>query len=464
MKEHYQLAIIGSGPAGLAAAKVAADLGLDTILIDEQIMPGGQIYRTIETIPAGRAALLGEEYQRGKALVDDLRDSGVDYLANGQVWSVNSKCEIGVVHNDTAHMISAERIILATGAMERAIPFQDWTLPGVMNAGAGQILFKAHGVVPDDGVVMAGSGPLLLLLAWQYLHAGVKIGAILDLTPMQNHLRALPYLPRAMLARHYLSKGLTYKKDLKRAGVKTYRSVSELKAEGDLQLSSVSFKSKGNAVKLDTELLLVHFGVIPHTHLSRAAGCEHAWDRSQQCWRPVVDRWGRSSIDGILIAGDGGGIVGARTAEHTGQLATLQVAHDLGLISRQQRDASGDQARKWLREDQHVRPFLENYFRIPDKFLATTPDNTIICRCEEVTAGDIRQAVVDGYTDNNRIKSLTRCGMGPCQGRQCDHAVAHIIACAGGEKPGINQHYRGRPPVTPLRLGQLASLYPEEKE
>jgi bacterioferritin-associated ferredoxin len=325
-------------------------------------------------------------------------------------------------------------------------------------------MFKAHGMVPENGVVMAGSGPLLLLLAWQYLHAGVRIDAILDLTPMQNHLRALPHLPRAMLARHYLSKGLAYKKDLKQAGVKTYRSVSELRAQGDLQLSSVSFKHKAREVKLDTELLLVHFGVIPNTHLSRAAGCNHAWDSNQQCWRPVIDRWGRSTVDRILIAGDSGGIVGARTAEHAGQLTALQAVHDLGVISRQERDASGHQARKWLREDQHVRPFLENYFRIPDKCLAATPDNTIICRCEEITAGDIRQAVADGYTDNNRIKSLTRCGMGPCQGRQCDHSVAQIIACAGGEKPGLNQHYRGRPPVTPLRLGQLASLYPEERE
>ena len=464
MKNHYSLVIVGAGPAGLAAAAVAAEHGLDVALFDEQPAPGGQIYRAMEAIPAERAELLGAEYQRGRKLVSAMRDSAVDYFPDTQVWSLNHKLEIGLLRDNTPAMITADQVLLASGAMERPLPFPGWTLPGVMNAGAGQVLFKAHGIVPADGVVLAGSGPLLLLLAWQYQHAGVKIKSVLDLTPMRNHLRALPHLPRALLAGHYLMKGMAYKRDLKQAGISTLHNVSALHAEGKEQLGSISFNHKGRQQTLETDLLLIHFGVIPHTQLARAAGVQHDWNSSQQCWIPQRNDWGNSSVRGILIAGDGAGIGGARTAEHAGRLAALQVLHELGRVDRSERDRLARSDRKWMREELHVRPFLEAFFHIPGKLLGVVDDDTIVCRCEEVTAGEIRQAVADGHSDSNQVKFLTRCGMGPCQGRQCADAVAHIVAAAGGQSIDQGGNYRGRPPVTPLTLGQLASLFPEETE
>lgn len=464
MKDHYPLVIIGAGPAGLAAAVVAAEHGLDVALLDEQPAPGGQIYRAMEAVPAGRAELLGTEYQRGRALVSAFRDSGVDYFPDTQVWSLNHRREIGLLQGKAPAMITADQVLLASGAMERPVPFPGWTLPGVMNAGAGQILFKSHGIVPAGGVVLAGSGPLLLLLAWQYLHAGVKMQAILDLTPMHNHLRALPHLPRALLTGHYLTKGLAYKKDLKRAGISTLHNVSDLHAEGNERLASVSFRHKRRQQVIETDLLLIHFGIIPRTSLSRVAGCRHGWDRRQQCWRPHRDEWGNSSVAGILIAGDGAGIGGARTAEHAGRLAAWQALYALGRIQRRERDRLASNDRKWMRDDLHIRPFLEGFFHIPGKQLSVPDDDTIVCRCEEVTAGQIRAAVADGHSDSNQVKFLTRCGMGLCQGRQCADAVAHVVAAAGGESVARGGHYRGRPPVTPLTLGQLASLYPGETE
>lgn len=464
MKDHYALVIIGAGPAGLAAAALAAEYGTDVALLDEQAAPGGQIYRAMETIPAERAELLGGEYKRGRQLVAAFRDANIEYFPDTQVWSLNRKPEIGLLQGNKPRMIRADQVLLAGGAMERPVPFPGWTLPGVMNAGAGQILLKAQGMVPADGVVLAGSGPLLLLLAWQYLHAGVKMKAILDLTPMRNHLRALPALPRALLARHYLTKGLGYKKELKQAGIDTLHNVSALHAKGGGQIESIHFSRKRQRHSIETSLLLMHFGVIPHNHLSRAAGCRHNWDKGQQCWRPQLDEWGSSSLDGILIAGDAAGIGGARTAEHAGRLAVLQAIHRLGLIDRQERDRRAKNDRKWMREELHIRPFLGAFFHIPGKMLRVPDDHTVVCRCEEVTAGQIRAAVADGHRDSNQVKFLTRCGMGPCQGRQCAEAVAHIVAAAGGESVREGGHYRGRPPVTPLTLGQLASLYPEETE
>ena len=464
MKKHYSLVIVGAGPAGMAAAVVAAEHGVDVALLDEQPAPGGQIYRAMGSVPAERAEMLGAEYKRGGKLVAALRNSAIDYFPHTQVWSLNRRREIGLLRGGQAGVITADQVLLASGAMERPVPFPGWTLPGVMNAGAGQILFKAHGIVPADGVVLAGSGPLLLLLAWQYLHAGVKIKALLDLTPMRNHLRALPRLPRALLAGHYLTKGLAYKKELKQAGISTLHNVSNLRALGDGRLESISFRRKSRDNNIETDLLLVHFGVIPHNHLSRAAGCQHYWDKSQQCWRPQLDEWGNSSLEGVLIAGDGGGVGGARTAEHAGRLAALHSVYALERIDRKTRDELSASDRKWMREELHIRPFLEAFFHIPGKMLRVPEDETVVCRCEEITAGEIRRAVADGHIDSNQVKFITRCGMGACQGRQCAGAVAHIVAAAGGESMRDGGLYRGRPPVTPLTLGQLAGLYPGEME
>lgn len=456
--------IIGAGPAGLAAATVAAKQGLEVALMDEQLTPGGQIYRSIESIPAARAKLLGGDYQRGQKLVEDFRISGAAFFPQTSVWSLNKQREIGLIHNRQSKMITADRVLLANGAIERPLPFPGWTLPGVMNAGAGQIMLKQNGLLPEDGVVLAGSGPLLLLLGWQYQHAGVKIRALLDTTPHSNLLHALPYLPRALLAHHFITRGLGYQMDLKRAGVPIIKAVTDLTAVGDIKLESVEYKAGGKQHVIESERLMVHFGVIPNTHLSRAVGCKHRWNRSQQNLSPVVDRWSNSSCEGIQIVGDGASIGGARTAEHAGRIAAFQTLFSLGLMDKQQRDRCARDDQKWMRDDLHIRPFLEKLFHHPKSLLSRPADDTIICRCEEVSAADIRRQIAAGHRDSNQIKFITRCGMGPCQGRQCTQSVAHIVAAETGQSISADSLYKVRPPVKPLTLGQLASLFPEESE
>ncbi len=459
MLSHYQVIVIGAGPAGLTAATQVANQGVSVALLDEQPAPGGQIYRAIESVPEQRARQLGEEYQRGRKIVEAFKQSSADYFPNTQVWSLTQNKEVGLTYQQQSRIITADQVIIATGAMERPVPFPGWTLPGVMQAGAGQILFKSAGVVPDKGVVLAGSGPLLLLLAWQYLQVGVNIKAMLDLTPLFNHITALPKLPGALKAHHYIRKGLGYQRDLKRGGVPVRYAVSHLQAHGSDQLQSISYKQFGVKHEIETDLLLTHFGVIPHIWLTQAAGCRHFWDASQQCWRPQRDQWGNTSIDGILVVGDGAGIAGARSAEHAGNITGAQALCNLGLFDRQQRNHKVQDDRKWLKADMHIRPFLEAYYRIPANGLLVTPDDdTIVCRCEEVTAGQIRKAVAEGHRDSNQVKFLSRCGMGPCQGRQCANAVAFITSAETGQTMAETGIYRGRPPVAPLTLGQLAAL------
>ncbi len=459
MKTHYELIIIGGGAAGLSAAVTAAEHGIKIALLDEQAAIGGQIYRGIESVPEDRGKQLGDEYLRGKPLAKAFHASDVDYFPNTQVWSLNKQREISIIKDNQAQTLSAEQIIIASGAMERPVPFSGWTLTGVMNAGAGQVLFKSSGVVPSDGVVLAGSGALLLLLASQYIRAGVKVNALLDMSTTENHIASLVKFPKALLAAQYLIKGMAYELEIRRAGVPILKGVSELKAIGDEKLQSINFKHKGKEKSLETDLLLTHFGVIPHIWLTQAAGCQHQWDPSQQCWRPKQDSWGKTSIEGLLITGDGAGINGARAAEFAGRIAAIQAIYALGQIDAQQRKKLTAKDKKALRRERYIRPFLEAWFAIPSELLATADNDTIVCRCEEISAGEIRTAISKGHTDSNQVKFITRCGMGVCQGRQCANAVAHIVANETGKPIQQAGLYRGRPPITPLTLGQLADLH-----
>lgn len=461
--EHHELVIIGGGPAGLAAAASAAQAGVECLLIDEQATPGGQIYRAVGTIPDQRARLLGPDYRCGRELVEQFNESGASYLPGTTLWNLNAQREIGILCEGKASRMRADRIIIASGAMERPVPFPGWTLPGVMTAGAGQILLKSSGLVPGNGLVLAGVGPLLLLLAWQYLQAGVTIYAILDMAPSGNLWKALPHLPGALLTHHYILKGLRYQLALKRAGVRFFKGASNLRAVGSDSLEAVEFSHRGGKQRIEIPLLLNHFGVIPDSHLSRCAGCDHRWDSAQLCWRPVTDEWGNSSLDSIAVVGDGAGIGGAVAARHAGRVTGFESVRALGRMSARQRDAAAFEDQRWMRDDLRVRPFLEALFRPSSALLSEPKDETLVCRCEEINAGAIRSAIRAGHKDANQIKFLTRCGMGPCQGRQCDNAVSQLVARELGVDMMVAGGYRIRPPIRPLTIEQLAALGEEQE-
>jgi len=205
--DHYDVAIVGAGPAGLAAARVCADAGLSTVLFDEQPSPGGQVYRSITATPFKRGTILGKDYWRGAALVAAMQASGAQYVANTSVWSLTRERELGIATGGGMQLLRAHRVILCTGAIERPFPVPGWTLPGVMTAGAAQILLKSSALVPQGRIVLAGCGPLLWLLAWQYLNAGCRIDALLDTTPNENRSGVLPHLV-AFLFAPYFVKGL----------------------------------------------------------------------------------------------------------------------------------------------------------------------------------------------------------------------------------------------------------------
>ncbi len=460
--KRYDLAVIGAGPAGLAAATLAARRGLSTVLLDEQGAPGGQIYRAVTRTPVRNPSVLGTDYWHGLDLVGPFRDSGAEYRPGATVWSVSRSLDIGLSRDSKAEILPARHIILATGALERPFPIPGWTLPGVMGAGAAQILLKTSGLVASGNVVLAGAGPLLWLLAWQYLRAGARIDAILDTTPRENWRQALPHMS-AFVRSGYVGKGLKLLLEVRRK-VKVIGNVTALRADGEGRVQSVLYRQgDGAEQRIPADTLLLHHGVIPNINLANATGCAQSWDETQRCWIPDVDAWGATSVEGVSIAGDGAGIGGALAAEHRGRLAALDALHRLGRIDRRTRDAEAGPHRAALDKAERGRVFLDTLYG-PSKAFRVPENDTVVCRCEEVTAGQVREAVTLGVSGPNQTKSFLRCGMGPCQGRLCGPTVVEVIADARGVSPAEVGYYRLRPPVKPITLAELASLPKSEDE
>jgi NADPH-dependent 2,4-dienoyl-CoA reductase/sulfur reductase-like enzyme len=325
-----------------------------------------------------------------------------------------------------------------------------------MTCGAAQILLKSSGLVADGKVILAGTGPLVWLLAGQYLRAGAPIAALLDTTPLGNWVSAMPQFASFLLS-PYAGKGHRLLREVKR-GVRVVRGITGLAARGRERVEEVAYRvGKGDEIRLGADTLLIHQGIAPNINLATSIGCKHRWDETQLSFVPVVDEWGMSTVPGIAIAGDGAGIGGALVAEHRGRLAALAAAHCLGKIDSKNRNREAAPHVHALAMAKRGRRFLDLLYRPTDRFRLPDGD-TLVCRCEEVTARQALEAVALGCQGPNQLKSFLRCGMGACQGRLCGLTVSELIARARGVSLDEVSYYRLRPPVKPIPLADLASL------
>ncbi|MCP4980314.1 MAG: NAD(P)/FAD-dependent oxidoreductase [Gammaproteobacteria bacterium] len=461
--DSYELLIIGAGPAGMAAACEATSHGVRVAVLDNQTSPGGQIYRNVDRATDSQNRILGKDYVKGRSLVDRFKQCGGSYFSEATVWFLDEKRRVGVLIDDKSYFVSADKLVLATGAQERPMPIKGWQLPGVMSAGAGQILLKSAGMVPEGRLVLAGTGPLILLLAYQYLQAGVKIDALIDTTPQGAMLRSLGKLFKALPAVDYLLKGLKMMLAVRQAGIPVYHGVEGLGAVGEEKLEAVRFDvgkaglKKVTDCELQADTLLLHQGVIPNIRLPLAAGCEIEWDAQQQNWIVATDEWGRSSDADIYVVGDGSRIAGAEASALQGRLAGMHVSLQLGKINAGKLEALSGPVVKSYKRHLSIRPFLDSCYTPSPRYLVPD-DTTLVCRCEEISAGEIRQAVRLGCTGPNQVKSFTRCGMGPCQGGQCSSTVSLIISEQLGKPMTEVGCIRVRPPLSPITLGQLSEV------
>jgi len=299
--------------------------------------------------------------------------------------------------------------------------------------------------------VRAGQGPLMWLLANQLIRAGVM--------PVLVETRTQPILRTALEAGGIfsgfaqLAKGIGLILKARQAGMRVISGARHLRAEGSARVQALRFE--GGVETCDT--LLLHEGVIPATHISMAIGLEHFWDARQLCWRPKLDAFGASSHARIAVAGDGAGIGGWEAAVAAGQLAALDAGLRLGRISRADRDFRAEASADALLQARALRPFLDALYAPSQEILAPPEESTIICRCEEVTAGSLRWAAAIGATGPNQAKAYLRCGMGPCQGRLCGSTVAAVIAETRNVPMEEVGHFRPRAPYKPITVQELAS-------
>lgn len=454
--ERADLAIVGAGPAGLAAAATAADLGLRVALLDEQPAPGGQAWRNLEARGGDRAGLelirrvrAGSAELRPATTVIDIAFEGDD---GGPTLTWMTAGGLG--------RTTARGLILATGAMERPLPFPGWTLPGVLGVGALQTALKAGGLVPGPGgggLVIAGRGPLVLLYLAQVAAAGGKVAAVLDTGPARHLRRGLARtLPAAMLGDPVLlGRGALLLARRALSGVPVHRRVRDLAAEGCDRVEAVRFADGSGEHVLPCALLGVHDGVIPNTQAARLLRLDHEWRAAQRCFAPVTDDFGRSSRPAVWVAGDGAGIEGADGAGVAGSLAALDAARSLGALPEAAFTGRAPALLRRRAAIQAARRFLDALDppRDPAQGLA---DSTVVCRCEAVTAGAIRSAVAAGAAGPNRVKTATRCGMGACQGRMCGPVLAQLVARQTGRPVAEVGALRVRPPLKPVPLGAVA--------
>lgn len=444
--------VVGAGPAGVRAAQALATAGVRPLVIDEGRRDGGQIYRRQpEGFTRGYEALYGAEAARAQAVhetFDALKDR-MDYWPETLVWNV-SEGQVWTHRDEVADAVPYSALIVCAGATDRLLPVKGWDLAGCYSLGGAQIALKAQACAIGRRVVFLGTGPLLYLVASQYVKAGADVAAVLDTSPFFARIAALP---RLAAQPDLLWTGARLTLALARAGVPVLSGVRPLAIDGapDAGVSAVRVRTSGGKERrFECDAVGMGWHLRPETQIADLARCAFAFDAATGHWLPECDEDGRASAPHVYLAGDGARILGARCAEVTGELAAMAALSDLGHSIDRDR-------RRWLLS------VKAGYRRFADGLAQAFPwrgdlarevsDDTVVCRCENVTAGTLRASVImSGATETNRAKAFSRVGMGRCQGRYCGAAGAEILAEARGCSLEAAGRLRGQAPVKPIGL------------
>ncbi len=433
-----EVLVVGGGPAGLSAAVAAKNAGADVLLLDERAALGGQYHKP--------AAIRDAQARRGERL--RARAAGVPTV-RAAVWGGfpgPDGPEIAALAADARLLLRPRQLVLATGAHEAAVPIPGWTLPGCMTTGALQGLVRSHRVSPGRRVVVAGNGPLNLQVAAELLRGGGHVAAVVEAA-------ARPIGLGMALASPFLAwTGLRLLAALRRGGVPVLWRTRPLAVLGTERVDGLRVAGPDGEQVIDADAVALNWGFQAETGLARALGAAHVVVAGRL--ETVTDRDGRTSLPGVFSVGDGARLGGAQVALHRGRAAGLAAARALG------RTAAVPPPRAALRRAERFQRALWRGFAaaLPDP--AALPDDTILCRCEEVSAGAVRDARDAGAGSLATVKRATRAGMGRCGGRFCGAALARLcggaVAEAGFAAP--------RAPLRPVLAGLIAADRPEPRD
>ncbi|SMG26614.1 FAD/NAD(P)-dependent oxidoreductase [Paraburkholderia susongensis] len=454
-----RIVIVGAGPAGIRAAQTLVAAGLRPVVIDENARWGGQIYRQ----PAAgvgfsrtKAALYGFEAKKAHAVHEVMEQilPKIDYRPDTLAWS----CEPGrldTLGEGREASVPWSHLIIASGATDRIVPLPGWTLPGVYTLGGAQVALKAQGCAIGRRTVLAGTGPLLYLVAYQYAKAGAQVAAVLDTSPFARQAAAAPKL---LNQPGTFAKGVYYVAWLKAHGVRMEHGVSLAAIDGGEAVEAIRWRSAGGAGQtLACDAVGLGYGLRPETQLADLAGCRFAFNALNRCWLPERDAAGRSSVQGVYLAGDGAGIAGADAAELAGRRVALAVLDDLGIaLPHDARLPDAATIENRLERIARFRTGIEHAFAPPVQCAGGWPDDLIVCRCEEVNAGTLRSCIRSGLaTEVNRLKALTRIGMGRCQGRMCGESALALLSAETGKPLHEVGRLRSQAPIKPIPISPM---------
>ena len=470
------LAVLGAGPAGTEAALAAAAAGRSVLLVDEAPAAGGQIYRKApDALLTARHGAGGPDPDRraGDALRRELDGSGVRTAFGWRVWSVirsERGFRLDAIGLGDTHAVEATVLLVATGAIERVLPFPGWTTPGVFGLAAATTMLKSQRISPGKRVVVAGAGPLLAAVAAGVVKAGAEVAAVVDVNGPARWLAAVPNLAlRPCLA----AQGAGWVLRLLRARVPFHFRAHVVRAFGDKRLEAVKIALVDDRVRrapdpvsttLEADALCIGHGLAPVTELPRLLRAECVFDRTRGGWRPEIDRFGRTSVTGLYVAGDGAGILGGQAALLAGRTVGAAIAADLGgTVPVARASWTGWRARRFGAA-------MTALTATSSAVAVRVPPETIVCRCEDVTRAETDAGYDAGARELNQLKHFTRCGMGPCQGRSCGEAAAELLALrlvADGAVPDIDAGRRRvgqRPPAATAAVRAGLDQYPAQRQ
>ncbi len=465
MTELVDLVIVGAGPAGMETAIVAAKMGVTVTIVDGYLQPGGQYYKQI---PASfHSKDLTERHLQAEEIFHRLARTNVRLLTNTTAWDVfpdpnTAEWIVALCGPGAPDRLQAKALVLATGAYDRPIAFPGWTLPGVVTAGAVQTLLVTQRVLPGRRFLLSGTGPLQLQLASQLVHAGAEVVGVLE--GAKPRLSYAPYAMSMWGQWARLREGWDYWRTLRRAHVPLRFGWSVVEARGKEEVQEViiakldgdwqPISSTRQAIAVDT--LAIGYGFIPSTELTRLLGCEHDYFPEQGGYVPRRDDEMQTSLRGVYAVGDGAGIGGAKLSRIEGRIAGLAVARQLGRLDEKMARAAIARQQPALARERRFAHMLGKLFTPGPGLYTLATDDTVICRCEEVTKKEVLGAITAASNTVTWVKRITRAGMGPCQGRMCGHLVAELIAQQTEQKISQISPDTVRPPVRPIPMGCLS--------
>lgn len=462
----FDVAVVGGGPAGMSAAVAAADAGVRVALLDAGSALGGQFWRhppdrALAAEVAGQHHGLRQYRRLANAIAAHERRGRLDLLARHEVWTVG-RDEAGFVVRavDRAggeqRLVRARSLVLAPGAYDRQVPFPGWTLPGVMTAGGVQALLKGSGTVAGHRVLVAGTGPFLLPVAAGLASAGTTVVGVHEASGGTGWAQHPAAVVRNLTK---LGEGAGYAATLARHRVPYRRRSTVVEAHGDNELREVTVAQldasgavrPGSERRVAVDVLAVGWGFTPQLELPLALGCATRIDTDGSLVA-VVDDEQRTSVEGLYVAGEACGVGGAALAAVEGRIAGAAAARQLGATV-----ASSSRDRRQRAALRSFAAAMHRTYPVPAGWADRVRDDDLVCRCEEVTVGRLREVVDDlGAHDPRSAKLMARVGMGWCQGRVCGYAASCLVARWTGTEPDLEQ-LATRPVAAPVRLGSLGS-------